>query len=87
MHSFCKPPIVHRDIKTRNILLNEPFEAKLGDFGLSRLFSREDVTQTPTMVAGTPGYLDPEYVALLARVRLFKLETITKQERFNYLLL
>ena len=78
MHSFCKPPIVHRDIKTRNILLNERFEAKLGDFGLSRLFSREDVTHISTMVAGTPGYLDPEYVTFLACAALLNQETMMK---------
>jgi len=52
--------MVHRDVKTTNILLNEHFEAKLADFGLSRSFLIEGETHVSTVVAGTPGYLDPE---------------------------
>ncbi|KAK0597275.1 hypothetical protein LWI29_023585 [Acer saccharum] len=60
LHSGCKPPIVHRDVKSTNILLNEKFQAKLADFGLSRIFPIESGTHM-TSIAGTPGYLDPEY--------------------------
>ncbi|KAF8084054.1 hypothetical protein N665_0736s0014 [Sinapis alba] len=50
LHTGCIPPIVHRDIKT-----------KLADFGLSRSFPTGNETHVSTVVAGTPGYLDPEY--------------------------
>ncbi|KAI3744133.1 hypothetical protein L1987_57209 [Smallanthus sonchifolius] len=61
MHHGCKPPIVHRDVKCSNILLNEKLQAKLADFGLSKAFTTEGATHMSTIIAGTPGYLDPEY--------------------------
>ncbi|XP_024003752.1 probable leucine-rich repeat receptor-like protein kinase At2g28990 isoform X2 [Eutrema salsugineum] len=61
LHTGCIPPIVHRGIKTTNILLDQNFQAKLADFGLSRSFPTGNETYVSTVVAGTPGYLDPEY--------------------------
>ncbi|GKV45451.1 hypothetical protein SLEP1_g52527 [Rubroshorea leprosula] len=61
LHNGCKPPIIHRDVKSRNILLNENFQAKMADFGLSKTFTTEAGSYVSTVVAGTPGYLDPEY--------------------------
>ncbi|CAO2814725.1 unnamed protein product [Amaranthus hypochondriacus] len=61
LHNGCRPPIVHRDVKTQNILLNETLQAKVADFGLSKIFPDGSNSHVLTRVIGTLGYLDPEY--------------------------
>jgi Leucine-rich repeat (LRR) protein len=60
IHEHCTPRIVHRDIKSSNILLDESGEARVADFGLARLIL-PDRTHVTTELVGTPGYIPPEY--------------------------
>ncbi|KAM0961901.1 hypothetical protein ACFX2I_021097 [Malus domestica] len=60
LHEDCHPKIIHRDIKSANILLDDAFEAQVADFGLAKL-TNDMNTHVSTRVMGTFGYMAPEY--------------------------
>ncbi|MBA0823487.1 hypothetical protein Goarm_020217 [Gossypium armourianum] len=61
LHHNCTPHIIHRDMKSSNVLLDENLEARISDFGMARLMSAMDTHLSVSTLAGTPGYVPPEY--------------------------
>ncbi|XP_065854517.1 leucine-rich repeat receptor-like protein kinase PXL1 [Euphorbia lathyris] len=59
LHHDCRPPVIHRDIKSNNILLDANADARIADFGLARMMIHKN--ETVSMVAGSYGYIAPEY--------------------------
>ncbi|KAG6778398.1 hypothetical protein POTOM_018260 [Populus tomentosa] len=61
LHELVNPRIIHRDVKSANILLDECLNAKVADFGLSKPMDNSELIVATTQVKGTMGYIDPEY--------------------------
>lgn len=61
LHEHVRPPVIHRDFKSSNILLDRNFHAKVSDFGLAKLGSDKAGGHVSTRVLGTQGYVAPEY--------------------------
>ncbi|KAJ9128532.1 hypothetical protein P3X46_034907 [Hevea brasiliensis] len=61
LHHDCLPPIIHRDVKSSNMLLDSAFNAKIADFGLARLVVKKGETSV-SVVAGSFGYIAPEKI-------------------------
>lgn len=66
LHKGCSLPIIHRDVKTQNILLGQNLQAKIADFGLCKTYLSDTQTHISVTPAGSAGYMDPEYVYFYA---------------------
>lgn len=62
LHEQCDPKIIHRDVKAANVLLDDFYEAIVGDFGLAKLLDHTD-SHVTTAVRGTVGHIAPEYLS------------------------
>jgi serine/threonine protein kinase len=65
LHHDCSPLIVHRDVKSNNILLDSSFQAHVADFGLAKLFQDSGKSESMSSIAGSYGYIAPEYAYTL----------------------
>lgn len=91
LHVHCDPKIIHRDVKAANILLDEDFEAVVGDFGLAKLLDHRD-SHVTTAVRGTVGHIAPEYLSTgqssektdVFGYGVLLLELITGQRAFEF---
>ncbi|KAK7277901.1 hypothetical protein RJT34_22920 [Clitoria ternatea] len=63
LHEHAVSPVIHRDFKSNNVLLDQNFRAKVSDFGLAKMGSEKRNGQVSTRVLGTTGYLAPEYAS------------------------
>ncbi|KAJ8446139.1 hypothetical protein Cgig2_000936 [Carnegiea gigantea] len=78
---YLMPPILHRDVKTPSILLNENLQSKIADFGLPKIFPHENRPYVSTTVIGRAGYLDPD--PMIERGNIWSIADEKLQELHN----
>jgi len=74
MHHECSPPVIHRDVKSSNILLDSEFKAKIADFGLAKMLANLGEPHTMSALAGSFGYIPPGKRCQMATYNTFYID-------------